>query len=107
MSLKNSTNSTQVPASSQTKRLERGWKQRVRLERDVKDVFYLSPHTLRARKTLTTLFTDFVTDFEKKKQRFCSLGFTPYKYIIQKQKIHLEKHARMCVCLCVCGGGRG
>ena len=43
----------------------------------------------------------------KKKQRFCSLGFTPYKYIIQKQKIPLEKHARMCLCLCVCGGGRG
>ena len=29
---------------------------------------------LRARKTLTSRFTDFFTDFEKKNRRFCSLG---------------------------------
>ena len=40
----------QVPASSQTKGLERGCKRLARL----------------ARKTLTARFTDFFTDFEKK-----------------------------------------
>ena len=29
---------------------------------------------LRERKTLTSRFTDFFTDFEKKNRRFCSLG---------------------------------
>ena len=29
---------------------------------------------LRARKTLTSRFTDFFTDFEKKNRLFCSLG---------------------------------
>ena len=43
----------QVRASSQTKGLERGWKRRVRLGRD-------------AINTLTPLFTNFFTDFEKK-----------------------------------------
>ena len=35
--------------------------------------FFLSPHTLRALKTLTPRFTDFFTDFEKKNRLFCSL----------------------------------
>ena len=62
---------------SQTKGLERGWKQRARL-------FFLSPHTpygracearaLRARKTLTLRFTDFFTDFEKKTRLFGSVA---------------------------------
>ena len=44
----------QVRASSQTKGLEWGWKQKARLGRDAKNtVFFLSPHTPRARKTLT------------------------------------------------------
>ena len=46
---------------SQTKGLERGWKQRARLGRDVCEA-----RALRARKTLTPRFTDFFTDFEKK-----------------------------------------
>ena len=58
-------------ASSQTKGLEWCWKQRARLGRDAKNtVFFLSPHTLRARKTLTPRFTDFFTDFEKKTDCF-------------------------------------
>ena len=60
--------------------------------------FFLSPHTLRARKTLTTLFTDFFTDFEKKNRSFFSLGFTPYMYIIQKQK-NSSRKARTLVCV--------
>ena len=87
----------QVRASSKKKGLERGWKQIARLRRDAKNadcpfcIRYIrsnypllpptgnshSPHTLRAlsaRKTLTPRFTDFFTDFEKKKTRlFCSL----------------------------------
>ena len=49
----------QVRASSQTKGLEWGWKQRARVLR--------AP---RARKTLTPRFTDFFTDFEKKPDCF-------------------------------------
>ena len=49
----------QVRASSQTKGLERGWKQRARLGRDARN---------------TPRFTDFFTDFEKKTRLFCSLG---------------------------------
>ena len=59
-------------ASSQAKGLQRGWKQRARLGRD--GFFAIASHVLRAcfacalraRKTLTPRFTDFVTDFEKK-----------------------------------------
>ena len=57
----------QVCASSQTKGLERGWKQRARLGRDAKyNFFSLVSHALLAGKTLTPRFTDFFTDFEKK-----------------------------------------
>ena len=51
---------------SQIKGLERGWQKRARLGRDV--IFSLASHgRLRlARKTLTSRFTDFFTDFEKK-----------------------------------------
>ena len=58
----------QVHTSSQTKGLERGWKQRARLG-EAKN----TPHTpygrarlARARLALTPRFTDFFTDFEKK-----------------------------------------
>ena len=65
----------QVRASSQTKGLERGWKQRARLGRDA---FSLASQALRAcearapraRKTLTPRVTDFFTDFEKKTDCF-------------------------------------
>ena len=51
---------------SQIKGLERGWQKRARLGRDV--IFSLASHgRLRlARKTLTSRFTDFFTDLEKK-----------------------------------------
>ena len=55
-----------VHASSQTKGLERGWKQRARLE----ERRGCEARALRARKTLTPHFTDFVTDFEKKNHCF-------------------------------------
>ena len=61
----------QVRASSQTKGLERGWKQRARLGRDVCEA-----RALRARKTLTPRFTDFFTDFEKKKPTVLQSSFT-------------------------------
>ena len=38
----------------------------MRLWRDAKNTFFFSS---RARKTLTPRFTDFFTDFEKKKKR--------------------------------------
>ena len=55
----------QVRASSQTKGLERGWKQRARLGRDAKNTFFfsLASHALRDS-------SDFFTDFEKKTDRF-------------------------------------
>ena len=55
---------------SQTKGLERGWKQRARLGRDV--FFSLASHgRLRfASKTLTARFTDFFIDFEEKTDCF-------------------------------------
>ena len=56
----------QVRASSQTKGLERGWKQRERLGREARF----------ARKTLTPRFTDFFTDFEKKKPTVLQSSFT-------------------------------
>ena len=49
----------QAFASSQTKGLERGWKQRARLRA-------CEARALPARTTLTARFTDFFTDFEKK-----------------------------------------
>ena len=52
----------QVRASSQTKGLEWGWKQRARRTCEARP--------LRARKTLTRRFTDFFTDFEKKTDCF-------------------------------------
>ena len=76
----------------------------MRLERDVKDVFSRLTRFARVRLLRHSLPISLLI-LRKKKQRFCSLGFTPYKYIIQKQKIPLEKHARMCVCVCVVGGG--
>ena len=46
-------------------------------------VFFLSPHTracearaLRARKTFTPRFTDFLTDFEKKTDCFAVYGYS-------------------------------
>ena len=58
-----------IRVSSQTKGLERGWKRRARLGRDVLRLARF------AHKTLTPRFTDIFTDFEKKKPRlFCSLG---------------------------------
>ena len=59
-------------ASSQTKGLQRGWKQRARLGRD--GFFALASHALRAcvacalraHKTLTPRCSDFFPDFEKK-----------------------------------------
>ena len=55
----------QVRASSQTKGLERGWKQRARLGRDAKNTFFfsLASHALRDS-------SDFFTDFEKKTDCF-------------------------------------
>ena len=79
----------QVRANSQTKGLERGWKQRARLGRDARRPFW-TPWSERthysiwktdsrffslASQTLTPHFTDLFTDFEKKRL-FCSL-FTP------------------------------
>ena len=56
----------QVHTSSQTKGLERRWKQRARLRRDAK-FFSLASQALRfVLKTLMPRFTDFFTDFEKK-----------------------------------------
>ena len=52
----------QVRASSRTKGLERGWKQRARMEKDAR---LTRPRFSRVR--LTPRFTDFFTDFEKKK----------------------------------------
>ena len=69
-------------ASSQTKGLERSWKQRARPESESEtwgESRLTSPtgtlraceaRTLRARKTLTARFTDFFTDFEKKTDCF-------------------------------------
>ena len=55
----------QVRASSQTKGLERGWKQRARMERDAR---LSRPRFSRVR--LPPRFTDFFTDFEKKSDCF-------------------------------------
>ena len=52
----------QVRASSQTKGLERGWKQRARMEKDAR-----LTRSRFSRVRLTPRFTDFFTDFEKKK----------------------------------------
>ena len=51
--LQNGPYAFQESASSQTKGLERGWKQRARLGRDAKNtVFFLSPHTPYGRVRL-------------------------------------------------------
>ena len=50
----------QVRASSQTKGVERGWKQLRACE----------ARAVRARRTLTPRFTDFFTDFEEKTDCF-------------------------------------
>ena len=101
----------QVRASSQTKGLEWGWKQRARLGRDAKSFFSLASHALRAcearalraPKTLTRSFTVFFTDFEKKKRLFCSLSlernagkdylnmFTTPKYTVYDRITHFCK----------------
>ena len=68
-------------ACSQTKGLERGWKQRARLRA-------CEARALRARTTLTARFTDFFTDFEKKQRLFCSLVAV---YCIYFQGLRFEK----------------
>ena len=45
-------------------------------------VFFLSPHTLPACKTLTPRFTDFLTDFEGKKTT-----------VLQSTNLEIAKHA--------------
>ena len=62
----------QVRASSQTKGLEWGWKQRARLGRDAFSLARRAceARALRARKILTPRFIDFFTDFEKKTDCF-------------------------------------
>ena len=92
----------QVRASSQTKVLERGWKQRARLGRDAKGktdrwFFSLASHALRvcaprARKTLTPRFTDFFTDFEKKIDCFAVYnedGFIAYVLMSSNGKVKM------------------
>ena len=53
-----------IRASSQTKGLERGWKQRAHA------LQACEARALRARRTLTACFTDFFTDFERKTDSF-------------------------------------
>ena len=62
----------------QTKGLERGWKQRGRLGRDATTgrQYYFS--CLTRPTTLTPRFTDFFTDFEKKKPDCVAVYFTSF-----------------------------